>query len=358
MSDLSEPLETKPLDTTSNTKEVQEISIEPIASPTNFFKKSSGSFYEDFKLQQEQTLQKTRIAADQNQENVSHRLHQFSSYVDNFFADDNYIQESTDSRMRISIANQFQQYETPTFQPRMSLLLALPNTQNRWRIRFQSDDNDEDNSNSDTNLIDSVNKTTYSTAVSGILRESKLVDIRADAGIKFRTPIDPFTKLRIRRSFLLEKTELRLSEIFQWRDSQGKTATSALEVEYPFTLKYFFRSRSEAVYWDIDSYWSGSQSFTFYHQRSAKSVIAYAIGLDAQDEDELHTRKKDQVNDYWVEVRYRKNFYQDWLFYQISPGLIRPREFEFQTLPRLELKLEVLYGGTPAKNTKIDSANP
>jgi len=311
----------------------------------NIFKQSSGSFYEDFKQQQEETLAKTLKAADQNQENVSQRLHRFSSYVDKFFAEDSYVQESNDSRMRLSLVNQYQKYATPTLRPRMSLLLSLPNTQNRWRIRFQSDDElESEEKNNQTNLIEDTGDTTYSTAISRILRASDLIDIRADAGIKFRTPIDPFTKLRIRRSFLFDKTEIRLTETFQWRDSQGKTASSALDLEYPIALNYFFRSHSEIIYWDINSFWSGSQSLTIYDQLDSKSVIAYAIGVGGQNEDEFHTRKKDQVNDYWVELRYRKNFYKDWLFYQVSPGLIRPRDFDFETLPRLELKLEVLYG--------------
>lgn len=341
--EVSQQSVNEPLSEATENTSTDTIFIEPTPEPS-FFKKRSNSFYEDFKIQQEQTLQKTRQAADQNQQNVSERLHQFSSYVDKFFADESYLQESTDSRMRISIANEYQQYETPTFRPRMSLSLALPNTQNRWRVRFQSDDEDAGDDNSDTSLIDSVENTSYSTAISRVLRESELIDVRADVGIKFRTPIDPFTKFRIRRSFLFDKVELRLTETFQWRDSQGKTAASTLDIEYPFTLNYFFRSHSEAIYWDINSYWSGVQTFTFFDQLNSKSIIAYAIGVNVQNEDELFLRKKDQVNEYWIEVRYRKNFYQDWLFYQISPGLIRPREYEFETLPRLELKLEMLYG--------------
>jgi len=309
-------------------------------------KKLSTSFYEDFKQQQEETLIKSKEAADENQKNISLRLHRFSNYIDQYFAEENFIEESTDSRMRVSITNTYQKYYDPTFQPRVSLSLALPNTQNRWRIRFQSNDDidSSEGNNSDTNLIDSLNETTYSTAISGIIKASELVNIRLDAGIKFRTPIDPFTNLRFRRSFLFGKTELNLTEILQWRDSEGKTAGSALKIKYPFTINYSFLSNSEVVYWDVDSYWSQSQSFSLYQQLDQRSIIAYSVGVRAQDEDSLHLRKKDQVNEYWVELNYRKNFYQDWLFYQVSPGLVRPRDFDFETLPRLELKLEVLYG--------------
>ena len=56
------------------------------------------------------------------------------------------------------------------------------------------------------------------------------------------------------------------------------------------------------------------------------------------------------TDEYWVEVRYRKNFYKNWLFYQVTPGLTRPREFDFETLPRLELKLEAVYGDLTGSN--------
>jgi hypothetical protein len=232
----------------------------------------------------------------------------------------------------------------------MSLSLALPNTENKWRLRFQSDDDEENEENegtegtSGTNLVENVGDSTFTTALGLLLKASDKVDIRFDAGIKFYTPVDPFTRFRVRRSFKFEKVELRFTETLEWRDSEGKSAENKFQFEYPFTANYFFRSGTRATYWDVNSYWSGSQSFTFFNQRSQKSVIAYSIGISGQNEDDLHLRKKDQVNEYWIETSYRKNFYQNWLFYQIKPGISYPREFDFDPLPRIEFKVEAVYG--------------
>jgi hypothetical protein len=325
----------------------QEKSKDPQKKPAQ---SSSGSFYEDFKRQQEETLKQTQLAADESQVNVSRRLHKFSSYVDKFFAEENYVQESYESRLRFSLSNQYQKYATPTLKPRINLSLALPNTKNRWRLQFQSNDDENEEANSGSNSTNKNNSNndvkdnSFTTALGITLKKSKLVDIRTNIGVKFDTPLDPFARLRLRRSLVLKNTELRLTETFEWLDSIGKNATTQFEIEYPISKNYFFRSKSNATYWDIDSYWSAAQSFTLYDQLSPVSLIAYAVGISAQNEDDLHIRKKDQVNNYWIETRYRKMFYKDWLFYQISPGLVHPREYEFETLPRIELKLEAVYG--------------
>lgn len=303
------------------------------------------SFYQDFLRQREETLHKSKQAADQSQVEVSKRLHRFSAYVDKFFVEESYVSESKESRLRVSLVNQNQKYEDPSLQPRMSLSLALPNTENKWRLNFQSDEELDGEQSSRINATGGGEGTSsFITSLGRILRTDEFVDIRFDAGIKFRTPVDPFTRLKARRSFQFERIEVRLTETFQWRDTEGNTASTLLETEYPLSSNYFFRSRSEIIYWDIDSFWSMSQSFTLFNQLGPKSIIAYAIGVQGQDEDEFHQRNKHQVNEYWIEARYRKNFYQDWLFYQITPGLTRPREYDFETLPRLELKLEAVFG--------------
>lgn len=303
------------------------------------------SFYQDFLLQREETLQRSKQAADQSHVEVSKRLHRFSAYVDKFFVEESYLSESQESRLRVSVVNQNQKYEDPSLQPRMSLSLALPNTENKWRLNFQSDEELDGEQSTRINATGSNEGTSsFITSLERILKTDKYLDIRFDAGIKFRTPVDPFTRLKARRSFQFEHIEARLTETFQWRDTEGNTASTLLEMEYPFSSNYFFRSRSELIYWDIDSYWSLSQSFTFFNQLGPKSVIAYAIGVQGQNEDEFHERRKHQINEYWIEARYRKNFYQDWLFYQVTPGLTHPREYDFETLPRLELKLEAVFG--------------
>ncbi len=309
----------------------------------------SGSFYQDFMLQQEKALETSKIVADRSQETISERLHRFSGVVDKFFAEDNYTIESKDSRMRVSLANRYQRFYDPALEPRMSLSLALPNTKRHWRLRFQSDDESfEDHDSSliqQNNLAESITSTSFTTALGLMLETSELINIQFDAGIRFRTPIDPFTRFRARRTFHWHDLKFRVAETLQWRKSYGNTAETQVEFETPiFQSKYLYRTTTQITYWDINSYLSASQSFTFYQPLTDKSAIAYTFGVAGQNEDELHLKKKDQLNSYWIETRYRKNFYSNWLFYQITPGITRERDYDFRNSPRIEFKIEAVYG--------------
>lgn len=321
----------------------QDISGEKIGDINENEHEEDQQLPEWFRLQQEQAAK----AADESQVVISKRLYKFSTYVDNFFSDSEYEQETLDSRLRVSIETAFQEHSDPSIRPRLNLSLPLSNTKKKLRLLLQSNDDEtqlQENTNINANLIESSTETSFSSALGLQLLAQKKIDIRADAGIKFYTPIDPFSKIRIRRSFLFNTVELRLTETLQWRDSEGNSSNLLMEIEYPFRSNYFFRSYSALTYWDIDSYWAGSQSFTLYDQLNEKTIVAYNIGIQGQNENETHDKKINIVNYYWIETRYRKNFYKDWLFYEISPGFIYPRTYDFDALPKLELKLEAVYG--------------
>jgi len=310
--------------------------------------KNDEEFSEWFRLQQEQASK----IADDSQIKVSERLYKFSTYVDSFFSDSEYEQDSMDSRLRVSVETSFQEHSDPSIRPRLNLSLPLSNSKRKLRLLLQSNDDEtqrQENTNINPNLIENSTETSFSSALGLQVLDSRKFDIRADAGIKFYTPIDPFSKIRMRRSFQFSTAELRFTETLEWRDSEGTSSTLRMEIEYPFKTSYFFRSSSSIIYWDIDSYWAGSQSFTLYDQLDEKSVIAYIIGIQGQNENETHDKKIDIVNYYWIETRYRKNFYKDWLFYEISPGFIYPRTYDFDALPKLELKLEAVYGNITGK---------
>lgn len=296
-----------------------------------------------FKEQQEQALK----AADESQVEVSERLYKFSTFVDNFFSNSEFEQESEDSRLRVSIDSEFQEHADPSVQPRLNLSLPLSNTKKKLRLLLESNDDEnqlQENPNVNSNLAGNTTEESFSSALGlQILADAKF-DIRGDVGIKFYTPIDPFTKIRVRRTFKMDTVEMRLTETLQWRDSEGNSSDLKMEMEYPFRSSYFFRSYSNLTYWDVDSYWAASQSFTLYDQLNEKTVIAYSIGIQGQNENETHDKKIDIVNYYWIETRYRKNFYKDWLFYEVTPGFIYPREYDFDALAKLELKLEAVFG--------------
>lgn len=334
------------LDQSQNEKELEVTQDIQLDQKSN----KADELLKKIKEQRELMIGKTRNVADQSQQNITNRLFRFSSYVDNFYSTPEFENENKQSRMRVSFANTIQRHENPSYKPRLNLSLALPNTQQRLKLRLQSiSDNelaDETNEESpgESNIIDSVAKNSFSTALGIVLLANKYADIQSDIGVKLRTPPNPFSKLRIRRSFHFYAWELRLTETFLWQKSDGKSATSRMNIEYPINEKYFFRTSTRLTYWDEDSYISALQAFTIFEQKSPLSVIAYSIGANGQNENDTHDLKHSQVNNYWAELRYRKNFYKDWLFYETNPGLIFPKSNDYHLQPRLTVKLEAIYG--------------
>ena len=77
----------------------------------------------------------------------------------------------------------------------------------------------------------------------------------------------------------------------------------------------------------------------FFKRSLERHRRVYQIGVNGNDE----TRGW-RVNDYFLRVLFRGNFYRKWLYYDIQPELVFSREEDFEADPRLILRLEAFFG--------------
>ena len=81
-----------------------------------------------------------------------------------------------------------------------------------------------------------------------------------------------------------------------------------------------------------------SQRFSLQRVLSRRRAIS--IDLEAFGPTEPAT----YVEEYEAAFRYRQRIWREWLFYEIEPALVFPRERGYDTRPELTFRLELVLG--------------
>lgn len=279
-------------------------------------------------------------ALDEAHEAVSRRVEAISLWLDRFFAGDRIYQEATGTYARIGTYVRLGESGDSTVGGDLRAKLDLPNTEQRLQLLLEGEPDDEPTRFHDArdNPLRIAQDTTYSAAVRSNLRRTEAWSISTDAGVKFRTPLDPFARLRVRRSFLAGEWVLRATQTLFWFDSDGTGAGTLLEVERPLTKPLFFRSGSQAVWYKRKDAFDVRQSLQWFHVLSRRRGLIYEASVFGSTEPHM------RADTYLLNLRYRQLVYRDWLFVEVTPQIVYERENHFDPHHVVTVTLEATFG--------------
>ncbi len=184
--------------------------------------------------------------------------------------------------------------------------------------------------------------------------ESEVEDeARTDLGIlyeMFESPRAKFSirvrlkpKLTLRYRYTLPTSKTFITQFTQeiFRDETVNGFTSRVDFEKRLTEKFILRwSNAGTIAEDFDgTEWS--TALTLFQRLTAKSALSYEGSIDGVSEPVAIE------SNYRLGLRYRRNFYRKWLFYELVPEVTWPldfvdntREDEWAFVFRLEVRFD------------------
>lgn len=268
---------------------------------------------------------------------ASQGVTQLANWLDSFFADDLIFDESQNSYLKLNLLQISEKGHKPRYEANLQGKLTLPNTQDRLKILFESDP--EEDTDPDTTVTAAVESQDQSLGLRYIQYSSKWFRAHTDAGVRFRSGLDTFIRFRLRGLLTAGDWRFRAAETLFWQDSTGPGETSRLDIERRLGQDYLFRSTSQATWLDETHQFDIGQDFFLIHDISKYRGIIYRAGLTAVSEPETHTTA------YILSVRLRQQIHRNWLFFEINPKVLYPEEDDFHARRSLTFKLEVFFGG-------------
>lgn len=172
-----------------------------------------------------------------------------------------------------------------------------------------------------------------------LLSESDLL-VRFDSGIKFRSGINlhPFFRTRASRWFDLDyfAIEPQLALIVERQDGFGQ------EVRLDFNKNvedYLVRFRSQASHFEDRSAIEVFEEVSIFRQLRKRSFVGTAVSY-------LSPFENYPIR-YRASVRYRCQFWKNWLYVEIEPGIDLPENRDYELTPFVAVRFDVYFDRNP-----------
>lgn len=276
---------------------------------------------------------KARTVADVVHDSVSKQVQDTANRIDSFFGEERIDEESTGNRVRVRASLEVAEGGDLSAKLNVHAKLSLPRMKDRFRVVIGTDDYDDDG-----RFVEKIEDADYSSALRYIVTATEKWNTNIDGGLKFRTGVDPFGRVRIRRSIPLDEWLMRLTERVMWIYGEGWTSESSIAAERHLTDAIFFRAEGKMT-WEQEL-----DGLRFDEVLSLSTRIDERRALLLEGSIYSVTKPAVIVEEYQVSVRYRKQFYKDWLYYEIEPRALFPNDRDYKFTPSVVFLVEMIFG--------------
>ncbi|KZZ61685.1 hypothetical protein A3762_02095 [Oleiphilus sp. HI0125] len=262
--------------------------------------------------------------------------------LDSFFADEEVIESSNNSFLKVGF--EFQQYKSghSYLDPIVKFRLHLPTLQKKLRLIVESETPEEQSVRDKKRAIgrkedDKRVKDTASGALDFTLRNLKDFDTSTGVGVKLGDPIEPFWRYRLhgRYEFTDVWSVSSHDALYYYHDEGwGAHAEFTLQRQGPW---FIFRQGIDGKYDHKERLWELAHTYSFLREIDSKRAINYQVGMLAETKPEV------QATGYFVNAIYRRKLMKEWLFYEMIPEMYYPKEDNWKMDPSFTIKIEMVF---------------
>lgn len=316
---------------------VQAFWAEPVIAPDSSIPILNQAYVEPESVIIE-VSEENKPVLDRSKDWLANYLNTLSGRIDTFFIDSMFGEDILEddvrgSRARISMFTRRELGEGVDYKVSASVKLVLPNTNERFNLLLESEDDAEAVERDPIKSLESAN---YSTALRFIINESREWKNSIDAGVRWDVPPNVFVRGRSRRYSYFSDWTLRTTQSLFYYVNDGLGESTDIRMDYPINTEKLFRITAEAKYWLEQDYFDLNYNFVLYHELSPRSVLAYNAGATGDTDGKL------AFNQYFAGFKYRRLIYSNWVYAEIAPQFEWSEEFDYRTIPVVMFRLEAL----------------
>jgi hypothetical protein len=262
--------------------------------------------------------------------------HKAAQWVDSFFIDPEYEAEVAYSQFRVRPELYYRREQGLKPKIKLSFKLRLPNLERHVSLFGGNIDGGSD---FDQEVDDDVKETVVGLQFLGKQREKWHASL--SVGLKsseFAGFIGP--RFRYRTDWTATASFSFTQKVY-WQTNNEWQIRSRFDFDVALSKHYFFRQM-------FDFRWRGEYSDREGYRTRVSSFLTRQLASNAGLQGEatviFHTRPDTHVDKYVAALRYRKQTWRDWFYYEIAPQLSWEEKFDFKTNPGLRLRFEVFFG--------------
>lgn len=273
-------------------------------------------------------------------------------WFDGLFGTRRYDQDSDETFGRLGIGEHWDDRDGFDDKIRLRARIALPTAERRLKLLFGRVDEQEvdgdSQSESGTSLPSSFGEVRDESWLLGLgySRQGALENgFDFGAGVRLRTPVDPYTKGTYRHNFVFgDDMTLRARQTVFWRDSRGVGETTELTFDKLLSERLLLRwDNGATLAEDVErlEWYSALITFQSLGNRSGLAYTGFVNGVVNTDV---------PVRDYGLQLRYRRSVWRPWLFLELRTSLTWPKEYPTEhrdANPGAGVGFEMYFGPVP-----------
>ncbi len=244
--------------------------------------------------------------------------------------------ESSGSNGRLFLTTRRVQGEGVDYQVGINLKLVLPKSRDRFKLLVETDENEDGEKESD--LVNTTENVTYSTAIRIELREGKRWKSSLDNGVRWSGKPVYFSRIRARRTDYFDEWRLRVLQSVSWRTDVEWGAKFNAGLLRPIDLHRHFRTGFTADYLLSDDFAELQTSAAIFEQLDERAALLYQLAVFGDTE---HIAK---VSNYVLTFSYRRKIYKNFVFAEVVPEMAWPREDDYEATPAINFRFEMIIG--------------
>jgi hypothetical protein len=280
-------------------------------------------------------------AADRAHGAISFGVNAAAQWVDSFFDDPRYIAEDASTKLRISQAGFLEQGESMEYKTRANVSIDIPRFENRVRLFAAGEEDEQETSSTPSGSIqDSTNDPTV--GVQYFAKSTKKLNVSLTAGVKVDSA-ELFIGPRLRRTVRLDAWQLAFTQRVRWFTEKGWEATTRFDFERLLSENLFFRHSIDGRWREEDEGYRYEIRPTLIQRLASKKALEYRWN------NLFKTRPNHRLEESVVSIRFRRNIWRKWLFYEIDPQIAFRNDDDFDPEPGITFLVEIVFGGKDLK---------
>ncbi len=291
---------------------------------------------------------------DRTQRAVYAVVNNTSHWFDGFFGSSELDEDVNVSRGLLAAGTQWDERDDFDNRLRLKARIPLPALQRRTSLIFGRGDSEDfvDGSASDAidTLPDRFNDFEDEDWLLGLGYNRKRNLARGfdfGVGASISSSIDPFARMSYRWNKTYGDSWLwRLRPRLFWQEDRGTGASLSSVLDYAVNEAWLLRSWLILIAEDDVDGIGWTADFSAYHSVDQKNAFAYSVFATGE------TRNEVELQDFGVELRYRRRVLREWLFLELSTRVGWPREFVIERRESnfgLGVELEMQFGDWPGR---------
>jgi hypothetical protein len=296
-------------------------------------------------------IKKTTEIVDDTHLLLSEQISSVSDELDSFFGEERMDGDFNKSKIRFNFIATYDDEGKATYKTNISASLILPRTQKKMNLIVEDvkenltddDQSDTGDSQKQNDVTDTVTESTLTAALQYVIFDSKNWTIDTRTGVNISAPLDPYARLRVRRSFYLENEwESRFTQLVRWSYIRDWEESTGLVFDKTINKQLLFRINNGISWQKKTQLFSFGHGYSLYHQLSSSKALVYFSNISGIHEPKIHS------TGYEIGVGYRQMIYNNWIFLEISPKVVWSREEPNENFKRTNVrivKIEFNFGG-------------